>query len=629
MRLCSVAGKLVVDLRLRGTVLQPVELDEGASRYPEGRAGRMNLFRLLAELRRRRVFRVAAVYAVAAWGLLQVSTTVAPLLRLPEWAPRLVLLLLLMGFPVALVLAWAYDITPDGVKRSLAEPLRDEAGAAEPLVAPAHAGAGGHPMAYLAVGILVALAGFAAYATFEHDSRPREARAAPVSAGITSVAVLRFADLSDSKANEYFSAGMSEEILDALAQLPGLRVAGRTSSFAVSDKGFTLREVARQLNVATVLDGSVRREGSRVRVSAQLVDAATGYQIWTEEYERSVNDMLQLQEEIARAIVAALRLRLDAGRVHVAESTTPEAHDLYLRGVYELNKRGLALNRAIDYFRRAIALDSTYAPAWAGLALAYDVRPIWIAAVRPEDGLSQGYEAARRALARDSTLAEAHTAAALPLAYLRCDYAGAEREFRRAIELNPSYTTAHQWYGELLSYLGRSDQAASEGEEALSLDPFSPSTYLDLARTYVVAGRPEKSEATLRRGLEIAPDVSYFRVFLAGTVLPAEGKLGEALALAESLPLASDNYALAYVLAARGRRDEARHLLPKAEAEASPVNVAGIFLALGERDSAFAWLERWAARPATDTESPFGPALAPLRGDPRFAAILRKRRIRH
>ncbi|UCC83920.1 MAG: hypothetical protein JSW46_03010, partial [Gemmatimonadota bacterium] len=378
-----------------------------------------NLRAFLAELKRRQVFRVAIVYAVVAFVIWQAAEIAVPGLTLPDWVLTLVILLTILGFPIALVLAWALEITPEGVRRT-------EPGRAGPDATPASAAPA------VAEGI---------------DRR--------------SIAVLPFANMSDDPGNEYFSDGMTEEIINALAQLEGLRVAARTSSFAFKGKSPDVREVGAKLNVATALEGSVRKAGNRLRITAQLVSVADGYHLWSERYDREMEDVFAIQDDIARAIAEKLQVTLVAG---VAEplvrrpTENVEAYDLYLRGRFFAHQGGEGPRKGLEYFQRALAGDPEYALAHAGIAEAYSQLGN-TGILRPKEAMPRAREAAIRALELDETLAEAH----LSLGWIGWTYdfewSNAEKYFLRALELNPDLPEAHFKYGFFLASMERGEES--------------------------------------------------------------------------------------------------------------------------------------------------------------------------
>jgi serine/threonine-protein kinase len=332
--------------------------------------------------------------------------------------------------------------------------------------------------------VLLAAVGTSAYWRWGRGERGRAETARPVTgapSAVQSVAVLPLVNVGNDTATEYFTDGMTEELIGALAKVPGLQVAARTSSFAFKGKRLSVRTIGDSLKVGAVVEGSVRRSGQRLRVSAELVSVTTGYQLWAESYDRELTEVFQLQDELARAIVSALQVKLiGPGEAPLVRQATrsPAAHDLYLQGRSFWNQRTAgALRTAVRYFERAIALDSSYAEAYAGLAQAYVLFPNYDVSnydvSLPREAYPKAEAAALRALALDSTLAEAHAALAVGKRNYEWDWPGAEREFRRALALDPSDATAHSWYAGYLSATGRHAEALAEIDRALALDPLS------------------------------------------------------------------------------------------------------------------------------------------------------------
>lgn len=446
--------------------------------------------RFFAELKRRRVFRVMAVYGVVAFVLLQVVDLLVPALLLPDWTYRFVAILLLLGFPVAVVLAWAFELTPDGVRRT-------RSATSEEISEIASAPAGKRwPVGLAALGGAALLglgAGWALSASGPADDSE-----------YSSIAVLPFVNMTGDEEAEYLGDGLAEELLNALAGIRGLRVPSRTSSFAFKGSPADARTIGDSLDVSLVLEGSVRGYGDRLRITAQLIDAEDGYHVWTEQYDRNPEDLLDLQEDIAGRIVAALSVELDAaGAKEILDLGTsdPEAYDLYLRGRHFWNQRDsedLAVARGL--FREAIEIDSSFAPAYAAIADAWVVPSAWRSV--PEDAadeedrieyaLDEGIRYARLALELDPTLAQAHTALAYGLMMRDLDFRRAEQSFARAIELDPDYATARQWFAELLSAMDRHEEAVREVRRAEAIDPTRIIRW-NVGRVLYFAGRYEEA----------------------------------------------------------------------------------------------------------------------------------------
>ncbi len=588
----------------------------------------MNLARVFSELRRRRVFRVAGVYLVAAWALLQVSTTIAPLLSLPAWAPRLVLFLLIVGFPVALVLAWAYDITPEGLQRTDSQ--------ATPAPAAARV-RGGHRVAYLTAAVVILLIGVGAYARWGGRDAPAGAAtvvAAAATDAITSVAVLPCENLSGNKENEYFSDGIAEEILDALAQVPGLRVPAWTSSVQLKSKAVPVPDAARQLRVGAILECSIQRQGNSARIDVRLAKGANGYLIWRQSYERELKDAFAVEDEISHAIADTLQVRLAGAAPSVARAgtTNPQAHDLYLLGLAQWHRRGrAAVRNAAEYFQRAIVADPRFARAHAGLALAYVVFGVYGAGPDAEY-LPRAAEAARAAVALDSMLPEAHVA--LGNVYLRfdLDWPASEREFRRAIRLNPNDATAHEWFALLLADQGRAADAVAESDSALRLEPRSIAATNIRVEIFYDLHRFDEAEAEYRRVERMDSSVS---VGLLPFVYLCERKYGPAAAELARFARISGRLDPADVpIVVQGLANPARAPTAKAVLDrwaALPTapfyltNLAGLYAALGNRASALDILDRaYRERGGGLDNVGIDPFLDPLRSEPRFQALVRK-----
>src|SRR6266704_1933231 len=414
----------------------------------------MNLRNFFAELKRRNVYKVAIAYAVVAWLLMQIASQIFPFFEIPNWAVRLVVLLLIIGFPVALILAWAFELTPEGIKRTEDVDLGKS-------IAPKT----NRKLTVIIIGIVVlALSLFVFQLTRSH---PAMSVAKPP--GVPhdkSVAVLPFANLSRDPDNAYFAAGIQDEIITRLAKITELRVISCTSTQRFKSAPDDLPAIAKQLGVANILEGSVQRTTDQLRVNVQLVRAESDTHLWAETFDRKLTDIFKIESEIAKTVAETLQAKLSGSEQHaIAARPTEntEAYQLYLKGRFFWNKRtGQNLNKAADYFNQAIAADPKYALAYVGLADSYVLMPLYGAGV-PRDCYPQAKAAAKKALELDDALGEAHTSLAQVLCYFDFDFSQATREFQRAIELNPNYATAHQWYGNSgLVALGRFDQAIAE-----------------------------------------------------------------------------------------------------------------------------------------------------------------------
>jgi eukaryotic-like serine/threonine-protein kinase len=462
----------------------------------------------------------------------------------------------------------------------------------------------------------------------------------PSPAATRSVAVLPFVNASPDPDNEYMSDGITDELIDALAKVEGLRVSSRTSVFALKGKPLDVRAVGALLGAGVVIEGTVRKAGSRLRITAQLSSTDDGRLLWSQRYDRSLDDVFAVQDEIARTIVGTLRATTFAELSEPARKRYTEnvkAYGLYLKGRFAWNKRTHeGVWEGIRYFEQAIAADPNYALAYTGLADSYalhvDYRSVPVA-----EWFARAKQYARQALDLDESLAEAHASLAWTLFIYDWDWEGAEREFRRAIELEPRYATAHQWFAFLLVSQGKHGEALLEGHTALELDAGSVSIRRGVGWLYYYARRYDQARYHLQRAIEMNPTaVESHRIL--GLTLAHQGQLAEAervLRDALTLPVAGAYTAadLGWVLAAAGRRAETEALLRELEAKAhqeyvSPVPFAMLHLALGDRQRALDWAERaraerrgWLAYLAVN------PILDPLRGEPRFQALLETMRL--
>jgi TolB-like protein len=429
---------------------------------------------LFAELKRRKVVRVAVVYAATAFVVLQAADIMLPNLGVPDWALRLVVLLLILGFPVALVLAWALEITPEGIKRT--DSAATEAG--EVTTAPALLG---KRTVFVAAIMLTLGVGLGAGWFF----RPMSS-SAPVAAGHTadaaaarSIAVLPFVNMSDDAANEFFADGISEELLNVLVRVDGIGVASRTSSFAYKGRELGAAAIARELGVNHILEGSVRKAGNRVRITAQLIDAVNDRHLWSETYDRELTDIFQIQDEIANAIVQALRGTLGSDRVERAvmvraDTDNLDAYQLYLKA-RELFIRRDRLDESVRLFEQAVALDPDFARGWEGLAAASAVLIDWVATYPSIDQsrlTALAEQAAERALSLDPSLSMPWAARSLLVSRSQpIDFTAALGLLDQAIAADPRNASAHLWRGILWFSLGFLDQALADTDQCLALDP--------------------------------------------------------------------------------------------------------------------------------------------------------------
>ena len=536
-----------------------------------------------AELRRRKVFRVAAVYAVAAWLAIQVADAVFEPLGLPAWTLKFVIVLALLGFPLACALAWAFDVTPRGIERTPPGP-------------------GTFPDEALAVPGPTVGAAPAARVEIAADIVPPT-----VAAPAESVAVLPFADLSPARDHAYFCDGIAEEILNALCCVRGLRVASRTSSFQFKDRPTDVREIGRLLNVGAVLEGSVRRADDRVRITAQLVGTGDGYHLWSESFDRRLEDVFATQAEIAKKLVRALSVSLSREERELIErrgTSSAEAYDHYLRGQHLLRQHGDGtVLEAVGMFRSAIERDAGFAQAHAGLASALAIKGQWRLDMTPAD-FDEAMAASRRALELEPRLAEAIVARACLLS-MQGRAAEADQAFEDAVRVNPASYDAHFLYGRHCVGTGDMAKAARQLEAAARLEPTDYQARCLLVTKLDNLGRADEARAVAIEAMRIIDarlerDPQDARALQLGAVLAVRlGEAGRARELVEqSLVVGGDKFSGVY-------------------------NAACTYALLGDREQALTMLDR----AVTHGRGNLGwiehdSDLDSLRGDPRYESIL-------
>jgi TolB-like protein/Tfp pilus assembly protein PilF len=561
-----------------------------------------------AELKRRRVIRALVGYGIASFAVLQI---VEPLMHGFHWPDAIlsyVVVALAAGFPIVVALAWIFDVESAGIKRTVpVRPMRARTA-----------------IVLTAIGVAAAVPGLVWYLAIR---RP------PPSSPNASIAVLPFVNLSPDKEQEYFSDGISEEIINALAHVEGLRVAGRTSSFSFKGKNEDLRAIGEKLNVATVLDGSVRREGTRVRISAQLVNAADGYHLWSEQFDRDLTGIFLLQDEISRSVVEALKVRLLGGKaVDVSDHRTAnlDVYLDYMSGMQSFNRNSEdGFRRAVDAYERAIARDPSYAPAWAALASAVfalgDAFGDSPAAV--SEAHRRATEAAQRAVTLGPDLAEAWDSRALVRWQVAFDWAGAQADLKRALSLKPGDPVIRKDYADVLATLGRLREAIAEAQKAAAIDPLSGRLWNALGRYYNATGQTDLARSALNRALEITPDSFSSPYHLATSYLLDRQPRAALGAIAGYRNEGNRLIATAMAEHDLGHPQESKRVMDTAVSKYGHVlafQIAEGYAWLGMHDAAFAWLARaHAQHDGGITLVKFSPLLRSLRDDPRYAALLR------
>lgn len=581
---------------------------------------------LLRELKRRNVHRVGAAYLVAAWLLVQVAATVLPAFGLGPGAVRVVIVVLAAGLLPVLAFAWAFEVTPDGLK------LERDVDRADSITAQT-----GRKLDRAIMVVLAAAVGMFAFDKFVLDpvrdrSRVESARAAARSDLLRqgsmgrSLVVLPFANMSPDPEQEYFSDGMAEELLNLLARLPQLRVISRTSAFSYKGKEVRTRQIAEELGISHILEGSVRRSGSRLRVTAKLIDANSEANLWSQTWERTAGDVFAIQDEIAAAVVEKLRITL-LGPTPTVEATDPEAYALTL----DARQRGRLYTRqgmeeSVELFRKAVAIDPGYAPAWEGLAIIYSMQA--------DLGLWDRDE--RYRLAREAVNAALAIAPDSPVAHGRLgwisaryddDFAAAARHFERAFASGAAPPTVYGDAASLAQTLGRMDLAIALNEYYLAHDPRSAIGQHNMGHMYLLAGRWDDAIASFRTALALSPDRIATRYYI-GVALLMKGE--PEAALAEMRGEQSEPHrliGLPMALHALGRHAESEaalaELIEKYGNDAA-YNIGYVQAFRGQPDSAFQWLEREfeMSGPRGWHDVAVDPQFANLHGDPRWLPFL-------
>jgi TolB-like protein/Flp pilus assembly protein TadD len=582
-----------------------------------------------AELKRRNVYKVAVAYAVVSWLLIQAASIFFPAFDAPPWVMKIFIIVIIFGFPVALIFSWAFEITPEGIKlESEIEPNKSTARRT------------GRKIVAVTIALAVVAAGLFVYQLVRSRPTvtPRQSEAATVVPN-KSIAVLPFDNLSHDPDNAYFAEGVQDEILTRLAKVADLKVISRTSTQHFKSTPENLPQIAKQLGVTNILEGSVQKANDQVRVNVQLINALTDAHLWADTYDRKLTDIFAVESDIAKTIAESLQAKL-TGSEKNAISKKPtenlEAHELYLKGRYFWNRRNTAsLRKAGDYFQQAIDLDPNYALAYAGLADVHSILPIY-AGTAPKDDVPKALAAARKAVELDRNLAEAYTSlgnALVSNAQLKL----AEQEFRRALVLNPNYATAHQWLAECLFGQGRFPESLVEIERAHELDPLSLIINASYASSLSGVGRYDDAVKQARKALDLDPDLIPGHEIL-GQIYEDEGKLDEAIAeyrKANEIEPTPSNFAmLAHAYAKTGRVAETRKILDKLTALSARRYVgtyplAIVHLALGEKEEALRLLEQSLVERDILLQGLFGSIkidkrLDPLRNDPRFQKLVER-----
>ncbi len=582
------------------------------------------------ELKRRNVFKVGIAYVIVAWLLLQVSDMLVPALYLPEWFNSGVAFLLIIGFPIALIFAWAFEMTPEGIKK---EKYVDRSKSITTVTS--------QKLNNAIIGMLVLALGYFAIDKFVIGP-DRDSMEVTTPAKITeehipssgeppandrSIAVLPFVNMSSDPEQEYFSDGLSEELLNLLAKIPELRVAARTSSFSFKGKDLEIPEIASRLKVAHILEGSVRKSGNQIRITTQLIQADNGFHLWSETYDRQLDNIFQIQDEIAIAVVDALKINLLGEAPRVIE-TDPEAYQLFLQGQYLGNSSSVeTLPQAIRLLKDALDIDPDYAPAWTELAFAY-ISNSGYGLMPIKDAFLLADEAIERSLESDPDHAGAYAARGISNVFNKFNFKAGIDDFRHALLLDPGNAGVISSNGTGARVLGRLDESIQLFDSAIERDPLTPLTHVLKGGAYLNVGRLDESEAAYRNALLLSPNFTGLHYRLARVKL---GKGDVPAALSEIEQETNDVYgptgrAMVYhTLANRESSQLALDDLIENHAGSAAYQIAEVYAFRNEADKAFEWLEQSVAIRDSGIITTLGnPALLGLRTDPRWQPFLEK-----
>jgi serine/threonine-protein kinase len=577
----------------------------------------MNPKNFFGELKRRNVYKVAVAYGVVGWLVVQIATQVFPFLEIPNWLVRLVIVFVAVGFPIALVIAWAFELTPEGIRR------------AEDVDLPAASRPKNRAWIYVAAigaALSVGLFFVGRYTAGNATPRPSEAATA---ISQKSIAVLPLLNESGDPRDEYFSDGLSEELIAALAQIRELKVIGRSSSFRFKERKEESKTIGEKLGVATLLEGTVRKQGDRVRIVAELVNAADGIELWTRTFDRELKDIFAVQTEIAAAVAESLKVTLLGSDEQSTSSATKstEAHNAYLQGHFHFQRRNLEdFRKAVSYFDEAIRLDPDYALAYAERSEAWSL--IGDLAGQRATAWPKAKSDAEKAVAIAPALAEAHAALGWVRFFVDWKFAEGLSELKRAKELSPANPTANDLLARVIVYLGQVDEAERHARHAVELDPLSVTAQGNLGRVLFVAGKLDEADAVARKAAELQPAAAgnhRYQVLVAvergdgetalreAQLEPDEGYRRFELALAQ------------YVRGDRAAADAALADLIANGRDRLAYQIAEVYAVRGEKDKAFEWLQI-----SFDNHDPgtltllIDPLLRGLRDDPRYKNLLAK-----
>jgi TolB-like protein/Flp pilus assembly protein TadD len=574
---------------------------------------------LFVELKRRHVYRVAIAYAVVAWLLIQIATQVFPFFEIPNWVVRLVVLVTVLGFPIALIIAWAFEMTPEGLKRA------DDVQPNEYIPRWST-----RRFVALIISISILATGVPLVQLIRSKSISRPAITAASTPSQKSIAVLPLLNESGDPGDEYFSDGLSEELIAALGQIRGLKVIGRSSSFRFKDKSDDAKAIGEKLGVSTLLEGTVRKQGDRVRIVAELIDAQDGSELWSRTFDRELKDIFVVQAEIAEAVATSLELTLlgtDERSAKNASTKSVEAHNAYLQGHFYFARGNLQdYRKSVDFFDQATQIDPDYALAYAERSEAW----AWIGDLSSEkqkEAWAAAESDGEKAVSIDPHLAEAHAALGWVRFFIEWKFAEGLAELRRAQQLSPWNPTANDLMARVVVYLGQFPEAEKLARQSIELDPLSYQARTSLARILFNEGKVAEAEAEAHKAAELQPTAAgnhRWQVFVA--IQRGDGET----AFREAKLEPNDGYRrfeLALAHYTRGDRgaDAALAELIEKDRNFLAYQIAEVYAWRGENDKAFEWLQVSLDNHDTGTLSLLiNPLMRGLRRDPRYSGMLAK-----
>ena len=586
----------------------------------------MNLPNFFAELQRRHVYKVGAAYAVAGWLVVQIVTQVFPIFEVSALAQRIIVLLIVAGFPITLILTWLFDITPKGIVRTDDLPATGESHAMQRERVGMD-----RKMNYVLALLLVTAIGY-----FVLDRTVLRRDSAQATSDAKSIAVLPLVNTSGDAANDYFSDGLSEELIAVLAKIPGLKIIGRSSSFLFKGKSDDSRTIGEKLGVTNLLEGSVRKQGDRVRIVAELINAADGRALWSETYDRELKDVFAVQSEIATAVTEQLKIKLlgapaksDAApsNDNLAAYNALQQGTFYFRLSTEEGTR-----KATEFYGEAIRLDPRYALAYAQLSAAWrQLAATWLAGAEANEAYAKARNAAQTALSLAPNLAAGHEALGFVLVTPDLNFTAAEAEFHKAEKLAPADAGPKFALSFLFAAQGRLAEAENIMRQTLALDPLGVTRYLNLARILIAGGRYDEAEAALRKAIELQPAAARLHAYLT-TLDVLRGNAAAALQDAQLEPKGFwQYYALALAQQAQSDHaaaDAALQTLIDNDAVSGPFQIATVYGLRKEPDKMFDWLERAYTEHDPGLTQLLGtPFILNYRDDPRFAALCQKLKV--